>query len=276
MRILFIGNRTAVLQTLLEKGFELDLYALENSYLHRFLEEKGIFFQTFSMKEKAKIIDKVTSKEFDVLVTNGCPFILPVVNSKMYNVHPTYLPHLKGKTPLNGVFYKQLDFYGATCHQIDSGVDTGPIVYQEKKALTQDIDLGLLYYLSFKLEGTVFKKALAKLQSTNFKLPYKQENHIEGSSFNRTSSHSLIDFHAMNTNELMKRIRAFGIKSQGSRVINNGLKLPFEKVFDAEVIQSTDLLKEAKFCKVGEVFLAYDEKFLIKTIDGMIKVTRYE
>ena len=50
-----------------------------------------------------------------------------------------------------------MSFFGASMHFMDDGIDTGKIIYQEKVDLTEDINLSMLYYMSFRLERDVFK-----------------------------------------------------------------------------------------------------------------------
>ncbi|MEC3908021.1 formyltransferase family protein [Tamlana sp. 2201CG12-4] len=227
------------------------------------------------MENKEKCLDELLTISFDILISNGCPIIFPVKKFKTHqiliNIHPTYLPHLQGKTPMNGVFYLKYSFYGATMHYIDKGIDTGDIIHQKKVKLTNDVDLGLLYHLAMKLEGSVFKKGWRKLKKANFKhIGVKQC--IESTYFNRNYEMQHLSFKD-NTNTLLLKIKSFGIKSQGCIAIINDTKYI---IFEAESIIHKPLLKSYKKSKPGEIVLSYDEKFLIKTIDGIIKVKKYE
>lgn len=276
-KIVFLGSRTHVLDELLKyvKSDNLIIYALENSFLISYLNERNIGYSAFSMSNKKACLDELLALDFDVLISNGCPIVFPVQKFKSHqiliNIHPTYLPYLQGKTPMNGVFYLNYSFYGATMHYIDKGIDTGDIIYQEKEALTDDIDLGLLYHLAMKLEGAVFKKGWEKLNQANFDyIGIKQG--AESTYFNRTDEMQYLDFKDK-TDLLLLKIKSFGIKSQGCTANIENIKY---KIFDAEQIIHKPLLETYKNANPGEIVLFYDEKFLIKTVDGIIKVKTYE
>ena len=46
---------------------------------------------------------------------------------KIYNIHPGYLPYGRGMYPIFWALWEQTPA-GATLHEIDAGIDTGPIV----------------------------------------------------------------------------------------------------------------------------------------------------
>jgi methionyl-tRNA formyltransferase len=74
------------------------------------------------------------------------------------NIHPSLLPDLKGKHPINGAILFDRK-HGVTCHHMDDGIDTGSVIANIEIPITDDLDLGLLYQLSFIAEGEVFEKA---------------------------------------------------------------------------------------------------------------------
>ena len=276
-KIIFLGSRFHVLEELLlEEGVSnIVIYALAGSLLEKILIEKQISFNVFSMDDKEQVLEGLLASEFDILISNGCPIIFPVNKFKKHqiliNIHPTYLPYLQGKTPLNGVFYNSYDFYGATMHYIDEGIDTGAIILQKKVTLTPDIDLGLLYHLAMKLEGTVFKQGWKMLKEANFSYIGKKQKG-KPSYFNRTINKQSIDFKTQTTDELLRAIKSFGIETQGCFSTIEGVKY---KIIDAEKITHKPLLLMYGKMPPGEVILNYDSKLLVKTIDGIVKITRY-
>ena len=105
MKILFIGNRCNVLRVLLKHyTYDIDIWSLRGSYLEKYLIRKEINHKTFTENDKYKISSIILSNEFDVFISNGCPFVVPIVDKTMINIHPTYLPYLRGKKPLNGIY----------------------------------------------------------------------------------------------------------------------------------------------------------------------------
>jgi methionyl-tRNA formyltransferase len=275
--IVFLGSRFNVLEQLIlcEDIDNIKIFALKGSLLELTLIEKSIPFAVFSMDSKKSFLDYLLVLDFDLLISNGCPLIFPVDKFKKHqilvNVHPTFLPYLQGKTPLNGVFYNKYDFYGATMHFIDKGIDTGDVIYQKRETLTSDIDLGLLYHLAMKLEGIVFKIGWEKLKRNNYKyVGYKQKG--IPTFFNRTKEIQTIDFKMQSTEVLLLAIKSFGIETQGSLTTLENREY---KIIEAEIIKHKPLLSMYKTSLPGKIILKYDNKMLVKTVDGIIKVRRF-
>ena len=154
-RVFYIGNRSGCLEFFLERTEEfqlVEIFALQDSPLFYELTAKSdVRFTTFYENKVSwsKIKAMLSSNSYDLLISNGCPFIIPISYLRKFNptsiflnTHPTYLPNLRGKTPLNGILWSDLGYIGATTHLIDDGVDTGNIIYREKLELTKDIDQG--------------------------------------------------------------------------------------------------------------------------------------
>lgn len=278
-KVIFIGNRYGVLSVLLEKQneFDCDIWALEGSYLNKELDNQQLNYKSFGLKDKKKFIQYLTETEFDLLISNGCPFILPISslhkNGRLFiNIHPTFLPFLKGKTAINGVFYNEMNFFGATVHFMDDGIDTGRVINQEKIEVTDDLDLGLLYYLSFKLEQDAFVKALKLLKDSG----YTYEGFLqkgEGSYFNRDEQMMTVNFAVDSTKNILKAIRSFGITGQGVTTVLKGKPLV---IYDAAPITNTYLLNAFSNEPAGAVVLEYDRCILAKAYDGLIKIKRFE
>ena len=74
------------------------------------------------------------------------------------NIHPSYLPDLKGIDPVLGSIKFSRDG-GATCHEINERIDDGPIISRIKIPFTKDLDVTVLYQLSFVAEKEVFNEA---------------------------------------------------------------------------------------------------------------------
>ena len=130
-RFVFAGNRFYVLEEMLAEGLDLvQILAVENSYLQRVLTKKGIEFTV--IESKKHLVSVLAETAFDIFLANGCPFILPISRlsdgrKTFLNVHPSPLPDLRGTDPVPGSLLHGRDS-GATCHVMDDGVDTGPII----------------------------------------------------------------------------------------------------------------------------------------------------
>lgn len=281
-KVVFIGNRLNVIERLKNLA-DVELvraYVLEGSLLDRNLSGLGLneaLVETFTMQEKQRLFDELSNLDFDILISNGCPFILPVTSMKkehqlFINIHPTLLPDLKGKTPLSGVFLTHRQFIGATMHYIDDGIDTGKIIFQEKIELTDDIDQGLVYKLSFDLEGVAFQKGFQLLQENQFQFDGTAQQG-EGSYFNRTDDLQTIDVTSDTTDLIIDKIKSFNLRGQGTTfpAAENTYRVYF-----AEKIVNPYILDTYKEVATAAIAFTYDNKVVIKTVDGMVKLTDYE
>lgn len=278
-KIFFIGNRLPVFEVLLARRsryhFE-QLWVPADSILHKHLPRYEVPYFQFSENENSKMeLEKaLLAGGYDIVVSNGCPFILPVekIKSKypdvlMINTHPTYLPELKGKTPLNGVLYLDYDFIGATTHFMNEKADEGNIICQQRIDLTPEVDQGLIYFMSFKLEGTVFSAALDLLESGNFMITGNPQQG-RGTYFSRRSPLFLPDFNLDSDAEIVKKIRSVGINTQGVAIDIHGQRW---RLFEADIIYNSWLLDNFKNHHPGDLLLEYSNKILVKTREGIVR-----
>ncbi len=80
-------------------------------------------------------VDKIKNKNYDLIISFGYQHILhadviDVAAVPIINLHMAYLPWNRGAHPNFWSFYDDTPS-GVTIHLIDSGVDTGKIVYQQ-------------------------------------------------------------------------------------------------------------------------------------------------
>jgi methionyl-tRNA formyltransferase len=284
-KIFFVGNRTNCLEVIIESKNQFELvetYVLKNSLLEnnigKYIKTGYIIFKN-TREEKQRVIEKMHNTEFDIFISNGCPFILPIAEIKkakpnviFLNTHPTYLPHLRGRTPLNGVLLLGYNFIGATTHHIDDGIDTGNIIYQEKIALTPDLDQGLIYMISFDYEKIVFKKALEILIKNSFQYKgFKPKE--EGTYFNRDTNTIKVNFETDKNELVAKKINSVGLIIQGNTIkLNNGNEY---RAHSAQIVTNEYLLNKYNGERPGSLLYEYSDKILVKTIDGILKISYY-
>jgi methionyl-tRNA formyltransferase len=250
----YAGNRSTVLRHMLDLGLKIQhVLPTEGSWLERELSALGLPFTTISSKKQA--LDMLAALEFDVFVSTGFRHILPIgllrvahPKAKFVNIHPSYLPDLRGADPIPGAVLFQRDS-GVTCHLMDDGIDTGPVIVREKIAHSPELDSLLLYQLCFKLEPQVFEMALRR----DFEPAEQQFPSADGIYYSMQPKDLELSF-AESDEEILARIRAFNTPSKGAHFTANGVTY---RVFGAKMVGKTapfDRLASATPDQITAVF----------------------
>lgn len=279
-KIVFVGNRYSGLKALLNNS-KLELVRIfyeSGSYLEKELLtddlNNSLPLQELP-KEKERLLTELSNIRYDILISNGCRFKLPVSvlqdGSKLFlNIHPSLLPRLKGKNPLNGIFLFGHKEFGVTLHYMDDGIDTGNIILQKKIQVTSDLDLGMLYLALLDLEYEVLKEGLDFLDKCHF--IFKGHPHSRGSYYSRKQEDMTVFFNKERSADIVRKTKAFGVLTQGVTCEIKGEQV---KIFDAENITNSYFLNRYGNYKPGEVVTEYDNKLIIRTNDGLVKITRW-
>ena len=259
MKYVFAGNRAFVFKQMLKLNCDFaGIFAVDNSFLEKELKALNLNYKIIHNKQS--LIEDIMKLEFDCFVSNGCPYILPVSQMKkdhqlFINVHPSLLPDLRGKHPVNGaiLFGRK---HGVTCHHMDDGIDTGSIISILEIPITQEIDLALLYQLTFIAEGEVFKLAY----NQSFKAGSILNNVTDSIYYTRKKEDVLITKdHTLG--EVLLKIRAFGIASIGAKFFRDGKEY---KIIKATTINKDGLDVLFKEYKDNQVVCAYDSNVVVK------------
>ena len=93
-------------------------------------------------------VKELDSYEVDLVVLAGVLVVIPPEMIKKYpnkiiNIHPSLIPSFCGKGYYGlkvheGVLARGVKVTGATCHFVDEGTDTGPIILQKAVSVEQD------------------------------------------------------------------------------------------------------------------------------------------
>lgn len=124
-------------------------------------------FQTKSHFEKA-IHDEVRRVHAEMIVLAGFMRILSAEFVEKYpnrilNIHPSLLPNHPGLHAIEKAFEAKDEFAGVTIHFVDRGVDTGPIVLQDKVKIDSTDTIETLTQKVHALEHQLYPKAIQKV-----------------------------------------------------------------------------------------------------------------
>jgi methionyl-tRNA formyltransferase len=239
-RFAFIGNRRFVLEQMVATGVKLSsVFVVAGTHLERDLKHGTIpgVSDYVPVNNKNELLSLLRQASYDVLISNGCPYILPIYDlprALYINIHPSCLPDLRGVDPTIGAILFKRDA-GATCHSMDSGVDTGPIISSIRIPFTDDLDVTTLYQMSFVAEQQVFLQALAH----GFKPQLEQLKDPCSIYYSRKVADQVISFRE-NNDTILQKVKAFNNRSQGCTFsIRDGTY----RVFSAQRMYNPFLLK---------------------------------
>jgi len=221
-RFVFVGNRRFVLQEMQKAGLDMAaVIAISGSHLERDLAKGAVdgVFDYSTVSSKSELMEILAGTRFDILVSNGCPYILPISQlptASYVNIHPSCLPDLRGVDPVIGSVLYSRDA-GATCHVMDEGIDTGSIISQVRIPYTEDLDVTTMYQISFVAEQKAFRQAL----ELEFVPQYPQLPGPNDINYKRSLADRIITFRETN-DLLLRKIKAFNNRSLGCEFNVNG------------------------------------------------------
>ncbi|MDB9964258.1 formyltransferase family protein [Vicingaceae bacterium] len=246
--------------------------AIENSYLHKYVKEIG--FPEFKViNGKTQLIKYINSINFDIFLANGLPYILPVTklkagNSKRFiNIHPSYLPDLKGADPIPGALLFERDS-GATCHEMDDGIDTGGIISQFKIQYDKNLDSSLLYLLCFKAEVKVFEIALAEM----FEVQYVQEV-MDSLIYYTLDNDDRIINETDSVEQFLSKVRAFSNQSKGALLTVAGKDY---LIYSACKLNNESLKELFATSSNKDIIFKYENSLLLKWQNSFIRIITYK
>lgn len=126
----------------------------------------------YSAKEdyEKKIVFELKSFDIEFVVLAGYmkligSTLLDEYEGRMVNIHPSLLPDFPGKDAIGQAFDAQVDVSGVTIHFVDKGMDTGPIIAQQKVNLEQNESRESFEEKIHSIEHMLYPSTLKKLFS---------------------------------------------------------------------------------------------------------------
>lgn len=269
IRYTFAGNRASVLQKMIELNLNVvKIWAVDNSYLQRFLDEKGIPYTL--IKDKGTFIEEIKQESFDYFISNGLPIILPIdelktENKEFINIHPSLLPDLRGKDPVPGalLFGRSI---GTTCHYMDNGIDSGDIIAQVEIENTSDLEAGLLYQLSFIAEAEVFEKAFRK----EFASEGRQEINGDEIYYSFREEDLRIDLEEDSIEAINAKVKAFDTRNKGAYFVYDNKRY---RCTNVEKVVNKYLIHTMGSRPDYSCVMMYENKIIYKRRETYLKLT---
>ncbi len=265
----FVGNREFILQEMIKKELNIvKVIVMAGSYLEKNISNYYLSFCIVNSKDE--LIFELSNLNFDILISNGCYYKIPVssFNNKTFiNIHPSYLPDLKGKDPIIASILFKRDS-GATCHLMNDLLDGGDIISQVKVLYSDDLDAALLYQISFIAEKEVFNLAY----NANFRAYKKQLDCPSDISYSFSFKDQLIDFRN-SSNHIIQQVKSLNNRNKGCFFFINNFKFKF---YRAEIIINEYLVKWSLKFNNLQVLLKYENSIIFRKDNTLIKFSEID
>jgi methionyl-tRNA formyltransferase len=164
------------LKEYLDKAFSYRFFFGEQS-VQSLATQNNIDFSFIRNPNIPEFIKYLESKKLDFIVSYSAPSIFKeaILNIPKYhcvNLHCSYLPHYSGLMPSFWVLYFKEKFTGCSVHLMDSKIDNGKLVLQEKINIEGIKSIYKLNLLTKKIGGELMLKSVLGIvdETINLKL----------------------------------------------------------------------------------------------------------
>tara|TARA_B100001123_G_scaffold425419_1_gene538244 strand:+ start:65 stop:991 length:927 start_codon:yes stop_codon:yes gene_type:complete len=223
--------------------------------------------QPENFRDNSSEINTLKKFDADIAVVAAYGILLPpdVLNAFRHgciNLHPSLLPKYRGASPVSSAILAGDEYTGVTIIQLDSGLDSGPILSQEKIKLQGDEFCDKLTMELFMLGSKLVSKTISEFATGNIKIV--QQDHDKATFTGKLSrKDGLIDW-TKGSDGIWKEVRAYN-PWPGSHTNFNGKNL---KIIEAEISTKYKLPS-------GYVSIHGDEVY-IGTSDGSLNVKKLQ
>ena len=226
-------------------------------------------YEPVTLRRNESLIDALSSLGADGFVVAAYGLILPkkILETPKHgciNVHASLLPRFRGASPIHAAILAGDSHTGITIQQMDTGIDTGDILLQEKTEIAPDEDFLSLHDRLAEIGADCLIKTLNLIESGNTtKTPQDGTKSSYAPLISKTDG--LIDF-SKSTEYILSQIRAFSVWPV-AYVLQDGKPLKIVSAQFADGFCDADAVP-------GTVLLASQtDGLIVKTGDGAILIT---
>lgn len=121
---------------------------------------------------EAAILEKLKPLKLEYILLAGymrvvTPVLLKAFPKKIINIHPSLLPKFSGLEAIERTFASGDQVTGVTIHYIDEGVDTGPIIRQDKVVRLRNDTESTLEARIHQTEHQMYRQVILDLLNKN-------------------------------------------------------------------------------------------------------------
>ena len=144
-----------------------------------FCDQPEAYVLTRAQKRKIPVVcfspsDFSSREQYDLIVLAGYlriigKTLLEAYPKRIVNIHPSLLPSFPGLHGIEEAFHYGVKITGITIHYVDSGVDTGPIIFQTTTKIDTEDTLDTLTEKIHALEHEWYPKIISQIVKETMK-----------------------------------------------------------------------------------------------------------
>ncbi len=217
----------------------------------------------------------LSENEFDIGISMGWQRLIPasVLDRFKYGIYGFhgncgYLPFGRGRSPLNWSIILGDSRFNLYLFRYDEKADSPNVFATEMFSITPYDDIRTAQYKNMICSKNLIRKLLAAYQKGNIEI--RTESKDFDSWYNkRTAADGKIDFHER-TRNIYNLIRGVAAPFPGAFAMLGDEKVtiwsaqPFDEMMDFSAYE------------VGEVIDVFDDRLIIRTVDGSLLINDYE
>ncbi len=136
--------------------------------------EKNVPSIEVSDINEPKCVEFISLHNPDIIAVCGTTVLKPPVfelsRRGTINIHTGIIPEYRSADPIFWALYNnEPDNVGVTVHFVDKGIDTGPIIYQQRVGVTRDDKLETLYCRCIKKGAELMSQAISDIENGEVK-----------------------------------------------------------------------------------------------------------
>lgn len=245
------------------------------SKVKEFALEKGLeIYQPLKIKKNEEFINEIKKLNPDVICVVAYGKLLPkeILDIPQYgciNVHASLLPKYRGAAPIQWAVLNGDKTTGVTTMYMDTGMDTGDIILNEKVEIGEDETTGELWDRLAKIGGELLVKTLQQIEEGTASREKQGENFTIAPMLSKEMAK--IDWDTKTAQDIKNLVRGLN-PIMGAYTYLNGKKIKFWKV---DLAKTTEIMigGPMDFMRNGTVIVSGPRDGLfIKTKEGILKV----
>lgn len=230
--------------------------------------------QSYSLDDP-KTREFIENNEFEIGISMGWQRLIPgyILDSFKYGIYgfhgnSGYLPFGRGRSPLNWSIILGDTRFNLNLFKYDEKADSPNVFATEMFSITPHDDIRTAQYKNMICSKNLIRKLLKAYKDKSITI--RTESKDFDSWYNkRTAVDGKIDFHAR-TREIYNLIRGVAAPFPGAFAECNGKKItvwqahPFDEMIDFSGFAP------------GEIIDIFDDKLVVRTVDGSLLIDKYE